>query len=144
MEAWAVLGLSLYDGGDDNNRYLFSINLSMELVIIAKEFQGKWTRIIYHFASQQDVWYKLKASVKERKLEFIINDENPFTLEDKGEPIESGQIGLVVANARAHFDDVAITGTKIPSTGPGQFGMELQKKLTSAWGKIKVGQGILH
>jgi len=142
--ASAVLGLSLYDGGEENNRYLFFINLSVGLVAIEKVFQGKWSSIIYRFVSQKDTWYKLKASLNEQSLEFLIDDEKLFTFKEQGEPIESGQIGLVVANAKAHFDDVAITGTKIPSTGPGQFGVELQRRLASVWGKIKLNENTLR
>lgn len=136
-EASAELGLSIYDGGDENSRYIFFINFSMKLAVIHKVFQGKWTSIIYNFDSQKDTWYKLKASVKEQDIEFIIDDEKRFAVKDEGELIESGQVGLVVANARAHFDDVAITGSKIPSTGPGQFDVGRRKRLASVWGKIK-------
>ena len=138
--ASAELGLSLYDGGEENSRYLCLINLPMQWVLIAKELKGEWHTSIYHFVAQEDTWYKLQASVKEGSIEFTIDDDKKFIVEDDGEQLESGQIGLIVANARAHFDDVTITGPKIPSSGPGQFGVGLQGKLSSVWGRVKLGR----
>jgi len=143
-DAAAELGLSLYDAGDENSRYLFLINLPMNWVLIAREIQGEWHNSIYFFAAEEETWYKLNASVKEGSLEFTIDDERKFIVKDEGEQLKSGRIGLIVANARVHFDDVTITGPKIPSSGPGRFEVSMQGKLSSVWGKVKLRRGMLR
>ena len=133
----AELGLSLYDGGDENERYLFSLYLMWDTVSIKKEHKGKWTTILFHFDSEMDTWYTLKASVTGGNLEFYVN-EQLFTAEDADEPLESGKIGLVVANAVAHFDDVAISGPGIPSGGQGKpRSVQSRGNLAAVWGRLK-------
>ena len=139
-DAAAELGLSLYDGGDDANRYLFVINLTLGLVSISKESKGKWASAHFRFASEMDTWYTLKATVEEQQLKFQVNEET-FTGDERDEPLKSGQVGLIVANARAHFDDVAISGPGIPNGGPGKVkAVQLRGKLAAKWGQLKTAK----
>lgn len=134
----AEFGLSVYDDRDENSCYMSYIDLTRNEVLIAKCFDDKWTLKTFPFVSQKDTWYKLRVSVKEQEVEFVINDEKQFIAKYEGEKIESGRIALIVGNGEVHFDNVAIRGPKIPSTGPGQLGVEAQRSLTSVWGKIKL------
>jgi hypothetical protein len=139
-DAAAELGLSLYDGGDDENRYLFVINLTLELVSISKESKGQWASAYFIFPSEIDTWYTLKATVGEQELKFQVNEET-FTGQEQDEPLKSGQVGLIVANARAHFDDVAISGPGIPNGGPGKVkAVQSRGKLAAKWGQLKAGK----
>ena len=139
-DASAELGLSLYDGEDDDNRYLFVINLTLGVVTIIKEAEGQWASASFRFVSEMDTWYTLKATIEEQELKFQINGET-FTGNEQDEPLESGQVGLIVANARAHFDDVAISGPGIPSGGPGKVkAVQSRGKLAAKWGQLKAAK----
>ncbi|MFQ6040092.1 MAG: hypothetical protein ACE5PV_04480 [Candidatus Poribacteria bacterium] len=136
-DASAELGLSLYDGEDDENRYLFVINLTLGFVSISKESKGQWASANFRFVSEMDRWYSLKATVEEQELKFQVNGET-FTGREQDEPLKSGQVGLIVANARAHFDDVVISGPGIPNGGPGKVkAVQSRGKLAAKWGQLK-------
>ena len=65
-----------------------------------------------------------------------------FTVIDD-DPLKGGQAGLVVADGRAHFDDVEITGTNVKNGGPGKpRPVEPRAKLATTWGDIKKGSTI--
>lgn len=62
-------------------------------------------------------------------MEFSANDPSP---------LRGGKAGLVVADARARFDNVEISGNNIPNGGPGKpFDVKPQAKLATTWGKLK-------
>jgi len=139
-DASAELGLSLYDGGDDENRYLFVINLTLGIISITKESKGQWASVHFIFVSEMDTWYNLKATVEEQNLIFQVNGET-FTGQERDEPLKSGQVGLIVANARANFDDVVISGPGIPNGGPGKVkAVNLRGNLAAKWGQLKVAK----
>ena len=71
-------------------------------------------------------------------LEFKINGEIVGAAQDT-EPLKSRvRAGLVVSNARVQFDDVAITGEKIPNGGPGKAQqISVKRKLATTWSTIK-------
>jgi hypothetical protein len=132
----ASVGLTLYDRGDEDLRYLFFINFTIGTVSIIKALPNQWFIRNYPFVADINVWYSLKATVNEDLLEFQINDEI-FQARDL-EPLKSGQAGLVVSNARAHFDDVEITGENIKEGGPGKpRAVDPKRKLATTWGEIK-------
>ena len=133
----ARVGLSLYDRGDEHSRYLFFIDFFHSTVLITKAKPDQWFTRQFPFTSDIDTWYKIRATVKDNLLEFQVNDQ-VFTAEDPF-PLKPGQAGLVVGNAEARFDDVAITGANIKNGGPGrqQLPVDTQGSLTTAWGRIK-------
>ena len=132
----ARVGLTLHDRGDEHSRYLFFINFFFGTVSITKAAPNLWSTREFPFVSDIDTWYQLRATVSEGQLEFQVNDqvfvaEDPFLL-------EPGQAGLVVGNAEARFDDVAITGVSIRNGGPGRpHAVDVQEALATTWGRIK-------
>ena len=133
----ARVGLSLHDRGDEHSRYLFFIDFFSSTVLITRAEPNQWFTREFPFVSDIDMWYKLRATVSEGQLEFQVNDQ-VFTAEDQF-PLKPGQAGLVVGNAEARFDDVAITGASIKNGGPGrqQLPVDTQGSLTTTWGRIK-------
>ena len=134
----AYIGLSLYDRGDEHARYLFVINFFFGTVSIIKATANVWSDRDFPFDSADiDTWYWLRATVNGDQLEFQVNDQ-VFVSEDLHRPLKPGQAGLVVGNAEAHFDDVAITGLNIKNGGPGRpRAVDTQEVLTTTWGRIK-------
>ena len=133
----ARVGLTLYDRGDEHSRYLFFIDFFFGSVLITKAEPDRWFTREFPFVSDIDTWYRLRATVNDGQLEFQVNDQ-VFTSEDPF-PLKPGQAGLVVANAEARFDDVAITGVSIKNGGPGrqQLSVDTRGSLTTTWGQIK-------
>ena len=134
----ASVGLTLYDRGDEDVRYLFFVNFTIGTVSIIKALPNQWFIRNYPFVADFDTWYTLRATVIDDLLEFRIDDEI-FEARDL-EPLKSGQAGLVVSNARAHFDDVEVFGENIEEGGPGEpRAVNLKGKLTTTWGSVKLG-----
>ena len=139
----ARVGLTLYDRGDEHTRYLFFIDFFFGSVLITKAEPDRWFTREFPFVSDIDTWYWLKATVNGEQLEFRVNNQ-VFRTEDPF-PLKPGQAGLVVGNAEAHFDDVAVTGVSIKNGGPGrqelpgpqQFSVDTRGSLTTTWGQIK-------
>ena len=133
----AYIGLTLHDRGDEHSRYLFFVNFLFSTVSIIKASPDFWVDQKFHFVSDIDTWYRLRATVNDGQLEFQVNDQ-VFTAEDPF-PLKPGQAGLVVGNAEGRFDDVAITGTNIKNGGPGrqQLPVDTRGTLTTTWGRIK-------
>ena len=130
------LGLTLYDSGQKNTRYLFFVYFNGMVAIVKSTPEGG-APVPFPFVAEEDIWYDIKATVKENLLEFKINGEIVGAAQDT-EPLKSGQAGLVVSNARIQFDDVAITGEKIPNGGPGKAQqISIKRKLATTWATIK-------
>lgn len=142
-----TIGLTLHDRGREDSRYLFFIDYVVNSVRIAKAVLDDWAIVPYFFEAEKDVWYQLTATVyDDGTLEFKIENldaeikEEPkvFTALDP-EPLDGGQAGLVVADGRARFDDVEISGDNIPNGGPGKpRAVTSKEKLTTRWGKLKI------
>ena len=132
-----TIGLTLHDRGEEDSRYLFFIDYIFGIVRIVKAAQDDWNVITYEFNAEVDTWYQLTATIYEEGiLEFKIDDEIFIALDD--DLLKGGQAGLVVADARAHFDNVEITGTNIPNGGPGKpRPVKPQAKLATTWGHLK-------
>ena len=132
----ATVGLTLYDRGDEDARYLFYVNFTFGTASIIKSTPNVWFIRNFPFVADIDVWYELKATVNEDLLEFQIDDQ-VFLSRDL-EPFKSGQAGLVVSNAQAQFDDVEITGENVKNGGPARpKAVNLKGKLATMWGRIK-------
>ena len=105
------IGLTLHDRGEEDSRYLFFIDYVFGTVRLVKALRDDWFPVVYLFDAEIDTWYELTATIHEDgTLEFKVNDE-VFTVIDD-DPLKGGQAGLVVADGRAHFDDVEITGSE--------------------------------
>ena len=134
----ARVGLTLHDRGDEDSRYLFFIDFFFGTVSIIKAGPDRWFPRVFPFVSDIDTWYRLRATVNDGQLEFQVNDQ-VFTAEDP-DPLKPGQAGLVIGNAEARFDDVAVTGVNIKNGGPGRpQAVDAQEKLATTWGHIKAG-----
>ena len=131
------IGLTLHDRGDQDSRYVFMIDYVFNFARIIKDVIGGGS-VAVPFVAEKGVWYDLKATVKEDgTLEFRIND-TVFEAIDP-QPLSGGQAGLVVGDAKARFDNVAITGDNIRNGGPGKpFDVAPQSKLTTTWGNLKI------
>ena len=131
------IGLILHDRGDQGSRYMFIVDYVLNIARIIKDVVDGGS-VAIPFVAEKGVWYDLSASVKEDgTLEFRIND-TVFEAIDP-QPLSGGQAGLVVSNAKARFDNVAISGDNIPNGGPGKpFDVAPQSKLTTTWGKLKI------
>ena len=127
----------LHDRGDEHSRYLFFIDFFSSTVLITRAEPNQWFTREFPFESDIDTWYQLRATVGDGQLEFQVNDQ-VFTAEDQF-PLKPGQAGLVVGNAEARFDDVAITGENIKNGGPGRpRAVDTRGTLTTIWGQIKI------
>ena len=106
------IGLTLHDRGEEDSRYLFFIDYVFGTVRLVKALRdSNWFPVIYAFDAEIDTWYELTATIHEDgTIEFKVDDE-VFTVIDD-DPLKGGQAGLVVADGRAHFDDVEITGAQ--------------------------------
>ena len=131
------IGLTLHDRGDENSRYVFIIDYVHNMARIIKDVIGGGS-VAHPFVAEKGVWYDLTATVKEDgTLEFRIND-TVFDATDRL-PLSGGQAGLVVGDAKARFDNVAVTGDNIPDGGPGKpFDVAPRSKLATTWGKLKI------
>lgn len=132
-----TIGLTLHDRGEEDSRYLFFLDYIFGTVRIVKALHDDWHIITYLFEAEMDTWYELTATIHEEGLlEFRINDEVFTALDD--DPLRGGQAGLVIADGRAHFDDVEITGANVPNGGPGKARpVEPETKLSTTWGALK-------
>lgn len=131
------IALNLHDRGDEDSRYVFIIDFVVNTARIIKGVPGGGQREIA-FVAEKGVWYDLKATVFENgDLEFQIND-TVFGAFDP-QPLPSGQVGLMIYNARARFDNFAVTGDNIPDGGPAKpFDVAPRDKLSTTWGKLKM------
>lgn len=144
-----TIGLTLHDRGWEDSRYLFFIDYIFDTARIVRATFNDWLMMPFPFVPEEDVWYQLTATVfEDGTLEFEIQnldaeldaDPQVFTAFDP-DPLPGGQAGLVVADARARFDDVEITGDNIPNGGPGRRtprAVAPQAKLTTTWAKLKM------
>ncbi len=131
------IGLTLHDRGHEDNRYLFFIHYVENTVEIVKSQAAGWSSRKYWFESEFDTWYELTAAVQEDGTLLFQIDEEVFTVIDD-DPLKGGLAGLVVQNAQARFDDVAIKGENIPNGGPGKARPVMPRnKLTTTWGTLK-------
>ncbi|MCG9128407.1 hypothetical protein JT359_12470 [Candidatus Poribacteria bacterium] len=144
-------GLSLHDRGEEGGRYAFYIDYLRGFAVISKwvENGGSASR---NFVAEKDRWYQLTASIGidpleegEAILSFSIkyadaDDDDPlvsFAARDVA-PIDKGQVGLAISNARVRYDNVEISGDNVRNGGPGKpFAVKPQAKLATSWGKIK-------
>ena len=144
-------GLTLHDRGEEGGRYVFYVDYLRGFAVIDK-WVANGGSVRRNFISEKDVWYKLTASVGLDQLgeglailEFSIKnadikDDNPLvtlTAQD-ADPIDKGQVGLAISNARVRYDNVEISGDNIPNGGPGKpFAVKPHAKLATSWGSIK-------
>lgn len=144
-------GLTLHDRGEEGGRYVFYVDYLRGFAVIDK-WVANGGSVRRNFIAEKDVWYELMASVQIHPieeesaiLEFSIKnadskDVNPLitlTAEDTN-PIDKGQVGLAISNARVRYDNVEISGDNIPNGGPGKpFAVKPHAKLATSWGSIK-------
>ena len=129
-----IVGLTLYDRGDEQSNYFFLIDYELDLAVIMSNDEVG-SIIVFPFAADEGVWYELNATVHEDgRLDFTIND-SMFSVVDL-KPLAGGKAGLVVRDARARFDDFAVTGDSIRNGGP--FDVEPRAKLATIWGSLKI------
>ena len=129
-------GLTLYDAGEENARYLFFVYFNGMSAIVKSTPAGS-ASVPFPFVAEENIWYDIRATVKENLLELRINGNVVGAAQD-AEPLKSGQAGLVISNARVQFDDVAISGEEIPNGGPGKARpVDVKQKLISTWANIK-------
>ena len=134
----ATVGLTLHDRGEENARYLFFVEVTLGIVRIIKATPGGSFVRAFPFVAEMDTWYQLKATISGEFMEFQVDDQ-VFVGRDL-DPIEGGQAGLVVSDARARFDDVEISGPNIKNGGPGApRSVNEGRKLPTVWAKIKSG-----
>jgi len=133
------IGLTLHDRGEEGTRYLFLINYVFGSVNIVKSVPDAPFLRSYLFNAEIDKWYQLTAAVhQDGTLEFWVDDQVFVTIDR--DPLKGGQAGLVVSNAQAHFDDVAIGGANIDHGGPGKARpVALKTQLATTWGDLKIG-----
>ncbi|MDE0297312.1 MAG: hypothetical protein OXN17_01600 [Candidatus Poribacteria bacterium] len=132
----ATIGLTLHDRGEEDTRYLFFVEITLGIVRIIKATPNGWFIRHFPFVTEIDTWYVLKATINGEFMEFQVDDE-VFVSRDL-DPLKGGQAGLVVSDARAHFDDIEISGSNIKNGGPGRpRSVDEGRKLPTIWAKIK-------
>ena len=132
----ATVGLTLHDRGEEDTRYLFLVEVTLGVVRIVKATPNGWFIRHFPYVTEIDIWYELKATINGEFMEFQVDDQ-VFVGRDL-DPLEGGQAGLVVSDARARFDDVEINGSNIKNGGPGQpRSVDEGQKLPAVWGEIK-------
>ena len=131
------VGLTLHDRGDEGSRYVFLLDYVINQVTIIKDVLGG-SGVAFPYVPEKGVWYDLKATVfEDGTLEFQVND-SVFTAVDP-QPLEGGKAGLVIGDARARFDNFAVTGDNVQDGGPGKpFDVEPRAKLATTWGSLKM------
>ena len=139
------VGLTLHNRNEEDSRYLFFIDYTYNTVRLVKALRDDWFPVIYPFDAEIDRWYELTATIHEDgTLEFKVDDEVFTAIDD--DPLKGGQAGLVVADGRARFDNVEITGESISnnirrkrfyrgSVKTHSFGQH--KRLATIWGELK-------
>ncbi len=132
----ATVGLTLHDRGEEDTRYLFFVEVTLGIVRIIKATPDGWFIRSFPFVTEIDTWYQLKATINGELMEFQVDDQ-VFLGRDL-DPLEGGQAGLVVSDARARFDDIEISGPNIKNGGPAQpRSVKEGQKLPTVWAKIK-------
>ena len=97
----ATVGLTLHDRGEEDTRYLFFVEVTLGIVRIIKATPDGWFIRSFPFVTEIDTWYQLKATINGELMEFQVDDQ-VFLGRDL-DPLEGGQAGLVVSDARARF-----------------------------------------
>ena len=132
----ATVGLTLHDRGEEDSRYLFFVEVTLGVVRIIITTPDGWFVRTFPFETEIDTWYQLKATINGEFWEFQVDDQ-VFVGRDLN-PLEGGQAGLVVSDARARFDDVEISGPNIKNGGPGQpRPVDEKQKLPTVWARIR-------
>jgi hypothetical protein len=78
-------------------------------------------------------WYDIKVVAEGDTFELWINGK--FQGEDKDAVYKTGKIGVWAWQTKASFDDVKVTGAKIPNNAA--FAVDPKDKLTTTWANIK-------
>lgn len=78
-------------------------------------------------------WSTLKLRVNKANLTFWINGRK--TLESPALPRFAGGVGFGLANYKARFDNIIITGNGIPDKG--ELSVTPRAKLATTWGQLK-------
>jgi hypothetical protein len=120
--------------GDGRGDYEAYIDLEEEEGVFCIAPFQKMSEVRLPFDIVEETWYKLEVIAEGDHFEFFIDDEQIGSFDNASRP--SGSVGLEVANAHVHFDDVVITGPEIPDGGPG-FAVASQSKLATMWGSVK-------
>ena len=98
---------------------------------------------IFDFALELDKWYKFKATINEGKFNYYLDDKLVISTDWTDQPLSpNGIVELWTRYPGEYwFDNVVITGSDIPNTGPSgfnsPFSVKSGNKLAITWGNIK-------
>jgi len=106
--------------------------------VFAQRFPGDVTTQEPFGPLEMNVWHHIKLEAEEDDFTFWIDDEKIMEYED--EAVETGSIGLGLANYIARFDNVEITGPDVPDVTPMTWKarpVQPRDKLAGTWAEVK-------
>jgi len=135
------MGISLYDQEFEGNRYLCLFAFDTGEIHIVRVTADFWQIIPLAYPVEEGTWYDLTATIRtdanEESLTFTVNNDFQITIKAT-DPLKAGKVGLVVADARAAFDDVEVEGANIPNGGFGKpRAVEARNALATRWATLK-------
>jgi len=92
------------------------------------------------FSAKLDVFYHLKVVHQKQHIEVWFGDNKDKMekiMEADDDEFKSGLFGFDGYDKEVHFDNILITGPKIPRS-PGETAVDSRDKLATVWGKLKL------
>jgi len=135
------VGVSLYDQEFEGNRYLCLLAFDTGEVWVVRVTRDVWQVIPLAYPLEKGVTYDLTASIAtegdSELVTFAVNKDFEITIR-ASDPLKSGKVGLVVADAQAAFDDVEVDGTNVPNGGSGKpRAVSPRGAAAVTWGSLK-------
>ena len=97
--------------------------------------KGKWMHL-ENFVTQAGKWYTVRIVVLEKSYKMFL-DEKLICAFSSDLP-DKGGIALAAGNCEVHFDNIVITGAKIPDLDmKNVLAVSPRTKLTTTWGQIR-------
>lgn len=106
--------------------------------IFAQRFPGNVVEQEPFEPLELNVWHRLKLEAEGDNFTFWLNNEKIMDYRDA--MVETGSIGLGLANYTARFDNVEISGPEVPDVTPSTWKSQSVQpggNLVATWGSIK-------
>ena len=138
------MGISVYDQEFEGNRYLCLFAFDTGEINIVRVTNDFWQIIPIAYPVEQKTWYDMTVTIateaEEESLTFAVNNDFEITIKAT-DPLKAGKVGLVVADARAAFDDVEVEGENVPNGGFGKpRAVNARNALATRWAALKTNR----
>ena len=81
------------------------------------------------------VWHHLKSVIEGNNFKCYIDED--LVSQFSSAAIPTGQVGITIGGCVAEYDNVIVTGDKVPDVGPSGFAVTSKCKLATLWNQIK-------